>query len=236
MSHLDREYVRSIIESLLKQADRKEATSFFHHRRIDDHVSQMETDATRLVLTVAPHDEFAEPLELNQHIDNLQEPATRIAGIRSTKWGSAGATFRFSNREHPSLHIDRFGRIEYTAPHLVEEGGVVPVRVLLPLIGSVEVARHLSEEVGLEGPLQIDVTLLGVGGSRFHTPPRRAFHAEYAFDDDRIHQRQVIETAGRRSDIEVRPLADRLWQSSGFSECHSYDDEGQWTAWANHFN
>lgn len=224
-----------IVERLLGQFDAREAASLFHHGRADDQEAQMGDEEVRMVVTVVPHDEIESPLDLRQYHDALQEPATRIRGIRSSTWGSTGFTFNFTDRELPCLTVHRRGEIELREPHLIEEGGVVGMRVLRPLIGSVEVARTFAGEADFGGPLQVDVSLLGVGGTQFHTPPRGHFHSAYGFDSDRIHQRQVVEADAGRSDEAIYPLAVMLWQSSGFEDCHQYDDEQRWGYWGQHF-
>lgn len=235
MSALDADGLDSAIETLLGAVDAREAASWSHQRRVDRHESQMEGDTARMVVTVAPSNDVDPPLDLQDHVERLRETAKTIRNLHETHWGTVGLALRSSRGEHPSLVVHRSGEVEFCQSYLIEEGAVVPLLVLIPLIGSVEAARTLAIDANLRGPLYADVSLLGVQGSQFHTPPRRVFHGAYGFDHDRVHHCWTVDRDGERSDSAVQPLADMLWQSGGFEECHYYDDEGRWVRWDDYF-
>jgi hypothetical protein len=91
----------------------------------------------------------------------------------------------------------------------------------LPMLGA----------LGIEPPIYVFLSLVGVRGCRFHWRDPRLGSEEVGplHEDMLVMPEMVIEHYGGETATLLRPLFDMAWNAFGLPRSFNYDDEGNWT-------
>jgi hypothetical protein len=95
------------------------------------------------------------------------------------------------------------------------------------LIKATEAYLRIQGQLGVQPPIVLMISVLGVRGYRMHLPwgGREA----HAIDRDNLVMSEIIlESFDIDASQTLRPLFDALWNASGISQSTSYDREGKW--------
>jgi hypothetical protein len=97
------------------------------------------------------------------------------------------------------------------------------------LIEFVERARSVMRAIGIEPPMSVFVSLLGVRGLELGVSLYLFAGNPTPFDRDNVLLRDVLLTdwEGNVHSI-LKPLLDQLWQAAGHGRCLLYDAQGNW--------
>jgi len=104
-------------------------------------------------------------------------------------------------------------------------GRAIRPRVLeRALIDSTTNYLKFQRDRGLEAPVALMVTLLGVKGYYVWADGG----GEPIDRDDLLIPEVLIEDFDLKSDVLLRPVFDAVWQAGGYISCRNYDKQGQW--------
>jgi Schlafen, AlbA_2 len=88
---------------------------------------------------------------------------------------------------------------------------------------------RLQKELGVLLPIAFLLTLIGVKGFVLSLPNRYLVHMRTGIDRDVLPIPEVLVQSYEVSEHEiVRPVFNALWQSGGFQNSFSYDENGNW--------
>jgi hypothetical protein len=97
-------------------------------------------------------------------------------------------------------------------------------------LGQIRRLFAVQKELGVEPPLLIMLTLIGVKGynvirGTIIFPTRE----DRSIDRDVLMIPEVLlETFERNLDKSVRPIFDAIWNAAGFARCMNFDEQGNW--------
>jgi hypothetical protein len=87
----------------------------------------------------------------------------------------------------------------------------------------------LQKELGVLLPIAVLLTLIGVKGFVLSLPNRYLVHMRTGIDRDVLPIPEVLVQSYEASEHEIlRPVFNALWQSGGFQNSFSYDENGNW--------
>jgi hypothetical protein len=88
---------------------------------------------------------------------------------------------------------------------------------------------RLQRELGVLLPIAVLLTLIGVKGFVLSLPNRYLVHMRTGIDRDVLPIPEVLVQSYEASEHEIlRPVFNALWQSGGFQNSFSYDENGNW--------
>jgi hypothetical protein len=88
---------------------------------------------------------------------------------------------------------------------------------------------RLQKELGVLLPIAFLLTLIGVKGFVLSLPNRYLVHMRTGIDRDVLPIPEVLVQSYEASEHEIlRPVLNALWQSGGFQNSFSYDENGNW--------
>lgn len=86
-----------------------------------------------------------------------------------------------------------------------------------------------QKHLGIEPPLFIMLSLLGVAGYSLAVNHRFRLYDNHPIDRDTLLLPEVmIESFEQTPDQVLRPIYDVMWNSAGFDQCKDYDEAGNW--------
>jgi len=110
-----------------------------------------------------------------------------------------------------------------------DDGGTIPTQAYeKEIIDSLAQYLRKLHDLGVEPPIYVMLTLLGVKGYRLGT--RNAFRSDLLpIDRDLLVMPEiVIDEDGRQADELLRQAFDAVWQAGGFHASPYYDQNGRW--------
>jgi hypothetical protein len=91
---------------------------------------------------------------------------------------------------------------------------------------------QLLNEMGVNAPISVFVTLLGVRGYKIATGSVNLTGRTFDLDRDTVTLPDVLLEQYPASLVEtgalLKPIFDALWQAGGWDRCYHYNDEGSW--------
>lgn len=188
----------------------------------------------KIVLHVVPAGAFdpAVRFDLSQLLDNTPKPIG--AGGWNHRYNFDG--FLSHARDHEGTfsyaQVFHHGSIEVVQASYIEAGRQDhPIRAR---VIENEIARHLSQymnmqqKLGVEPPLFIMLSLLGVGGFRLSDSDYARGDSHPIDRDDLIIPEVMVEEFGLNPHQVMRPVYDAIWNAGGYERDPSYDDKGNW--------
>lgn len=137
---------------------------------------------------------------------------------------------RDSNTARTCLQIFRNGIFEAIETLLLSDRCIPSVAYERELLESVPYFLSLQEKLGIEPPILIMLSLLGVYG--FEMAVDR--HRFWLLEVNPIDRENLIipEVVIENYDIDIanvmRPIFDSVWNAAGWSKCMNYDEDGNW--------
>jgi len=130
------------------------------------------------------------------------------------------------------LQIFRNGIIEAVNAFLLSDGSSIPSQQYEKgLLDGLKRFFSIQKKLGVEPPLFIMLTLLGVAGYTMAVDRARLiWHSDYPIDRDSLLIPEVMVENFECDPAEVmRPAFDAVWNAAGWPRSMNYDDEGKWT-------
>jgi hypothetical protein len=152
----------------------------------------------------------------------------------SVRFNMDGVLQDSSSNERPSYaQVYRNGCIE--AVHCVSEESAK--RTSLPsawfegnVVFSISGSMQILQGGGIQPPIVVLVTMLGMKGWRMGVPPDQSSGSYGALDRDPLFFPEiVIDTFGGDVAAKAKPLIDIVWNAAGWPASLNYDQTGKWT-------
>lgn len=194
-------------------------------------------DGGRIVLQIIPLDAFVP----NNNIDLSLVEASKLPPIYSSGWshrinleGFLTYSSGRSNKSHSYTQLYRNGIIEAVEGLLLnaeKEDKYIPSQAYeKKLIESLKIYLDLIKELGINMPVVVFLSLIGVKGYRMYLGQGQ-WDDNYAIDRDTL---QPTETMVESYDIEakdiLRPMFDMIWNACGLERSYNFDEKGNWIA------
>jgi hypothetical protein len=184
---------------------------------------------------------------------NAFDPATRydmelaaqdtkfLEPLRSTGWSAP--TYNFdgvytsSSRdqvEHSYLQVFRSGIVEAANTSLLEQGPdeqkfIASVPYEEALLFGLRRILDLQKRLGVEPPVVVMLSLLGVKGYMMYIPMERRFGGGRPIDRDALLiPERLVEDLDADVDTVLRPVFDALWNATGWPGSINFDELGKW--------
>ena len=198
-------------------------------------------DGGKIVLHLIPLESFSPnySIDLNPIIN---EPA-KLKPIYTSGWshrinleGVLSYAGGRNDKSHSYIQLYRNGVIEAVEGLILSAGRekkIIPsLTYELELLKSLAEFLNLAKQFGVNMPIVIFLTLLGVKDWEMGVDRMKFGHNDYYKIDSDILQ--LPETIIESYDIEpkdiLRPMFDLIWNACGFKRSHNFDEAGNWTA------
>ena len=140
------------------------------------------------------------------------------------------------DKSHSYIQLYRNGIIEAVEGLILSadrEKKIIPsLTYELELLKSLAEFLNLAKQLGVNMPIVIFLTLIGVKDWEMGVDRIKFWHNDYYKIDRDILQ--LPETIIESYDIEpkdiLRPMFDLIWNACGFKRSHNFDEAGNWTA------
>ena len=111
-----------------------------------------------------------------------------------------------------------------------EEHGILAATLEEDVIQATGAYLELFQELGIEPPIVVMLSMIGVKGFRLATGQRSSFRSpEPVIDRDVLFLPEIVlEDLGEHPAMILRPIFDTVWQSAGFTKSFNYNDDGEW--------
>jgi len=101
----------------------------------------------------------------------------------------------------------------------------------IELIKSLREFLNLTKELGINMPIVIFLTLIGVNGYEMAVDRMRFWGDYYKIDKDILQLPEtLIESYNTEPKDILRPMFDLVWNACGFKRSYNFDEAGNWTA------
>ena len=196
-------------------------------------------DGGKIVLHLIPLESFSPShnIDLNPIISN---PA-KLKPIYTSGWshrinleGILSYSGGSNDKSHSYIQLYRNGIIEAVEGLMLsterEKKYIPSVTYELELIKSLGEFLNLAKELGINMPIVIFLTLIGIKGYEMAVDRMRFWDDYYKIDRDIL---QLPETIIESYDTEpkdiLRPMFDLVWNACGFKRSYNFDEAGNWT-------
>jgi len=154
-----------------------------------------------------------------------------IGGLNYTRFNADGYV-AWSDRAY--VQVFRSGCLE--AVNVFEGKFRVASEAYLPsgafemrLLRHIDYGKRLLQSLGMEPPIILLVSFIGVKGLRMGVPPGYSTSALDVFDREPLYiPETVVETYRPSYVAEARPLIDAVWNAAGWPGSPHYDEDGNY--------
>lgn len=127
------------------------------------------------------------------------------------------------------FQVYRSGVIEYVQARFEYSEKLIPLNELEnETLGKLSIALKMQRNLGIEPPLIIMLSLLGVKGYRLKPIPTYRVEPRPLRQNVLLIPDIVFEDYGSDIKIVIRHVFDILWNAGGFNRSDSYDSDGNW--------
>jgi Putative DNA-binding domain len=172
-----------------------------------------------------------------RRVEGTDELRTSMLGGGGTRWNVDGyATFgdldKDGTRFGTYVQLFRHGAIEAVDMNMLrprEDGALIPGELLARTL-LIAIPRFMGAQrrVGVELPIAVLVTLVGVKGHRLAGNLYWGSHGGHPIDRDVIQAADVIvEDWEKPLDPAIRPALDTIWNAAGWRQCDFYNESGE---------
>ena len=197
-------------------------------------------DGGRIVLHLIPLESFSPNyrIDLNPIIN---EPA-KLKPIYASGWsyrinleGVLSYSGGRNDKSHSYIQLYRNGIIEAVEGLMLsaerEKKYIPSVAYEIELIKSLREFLNLTKELGINMPIVIFLTLIGVNGYEMAVDRMRFWGDYYKIDKDILQLPEtLIESYNTEPKDILRPMFDLVWNACGFKRSYNFDEAGNWTA------
>jgi hypothetical protein len=196
-------------------------------------------EGAKTVLHLVPLNAFDPAVKFD--LNPLRREAGLLEPLWSTGWNAPAYNFDgiyvSSERDkvyHSYVQVFRGGIIEAANASLLEPekdgrkliAGVAYEDVLLK---GLRRYLDLQRRLGVEPPVVVMLSLLGVKGYSMLVSPGRRFNEGHQIDRDALLMPEaLVEDLETRADAVLRPVFDALWNAAGWPGSINFDDENNW--------
>jgi len=197
--------------------------------------------AAKIVLHIVPFGAFDPSARFD--VASLARDTSRLQPMYASSWSGRhnfDGFLTFSRfPDHPSAHsylqVFRNGATEAVEAYLLRDRDgkrIIPsVAFEEKLLEKLPTYLSVQRELGVEPPLFIMVSLLGVSGYTMGVDRARfMFDEAYPIDRDALLVPEImIETFDCDVTEVMRPAFDAIWNATGWPRSMNYDEKGKWT-------
>jgi len=197
-------------------------------------------DGGKIVLHLIPLESFSPNyrIDLNPIIN---EPA-KLKPIYASGWsyrinleGVLSYSGGRNDKSHSYIQLYRNGIIEAVEGLMLsaerEKKYIPSVAYEIELIKSLREFLNLTKELGINMPIVIFLTLIGVNGYEMAVDRMRFWGDYYKIDKDILQLPEtLIESYNTEPKDILRPMFDLVWNACGFKRSYNFDEAGNWTA------
>ena len=197
-------------------------------------------DGGKIVLHLIPLESFSPNyrIDLNPIIN---EPA-KLKSIYASGWsyrinleGVLSYSGDRNDKSHSYIQLYRNGIIEAVEGLMLsaerEKKYIPSVAYEIELIKSLREFLNLTKELGINMPIVIFLTLIGVNGYEMAVDRMRFWGDYYKIDKDILQLPEtLIESYNTEPKDILRPMFDLVWNACGFKRSYNFDEAGNWTA------
>ena len=197
-------------------------------------------DGGKIVLHLIPLESFSPNyrIDLNPIIN---EPA-KLKSIYASGWSyriNLESVLSYSggrnDKSHSYIQLYRNGIIEAVEGLMLsaerEKKYIPSVAYEIELIKSLREFLNLTKELGINMPIVIFLTLIGVNGYEMAVDRMRFWGDYYKIDKDILQLPEtLIESYNTEPKDILRPMFDLVWNACGFKRSYNFDEAGNWTA------
>lgn len=197
-------------------------------------------DGGKIVLHLIPLESFSPNyrIDLNPIIN---EPA-KLKPIYASGWsyrinleGVLSYSGDRNDKSHSYIQLYRNGIIEAVEGLMLsaerEKKYIPSVAYEIELIKSLREFLNLTKELGINMPIVIFLTLIGVNGYEMAVDRMRFWGDYYKIDKDILQLPEtLIESYNTEPKDILRPMFDLVWNACGFKRSYNFDEAGNWTA------
>jgi len=197
-------------------------------------------DGGKIVLHLIPLESFSPNyrIDLNPIIN---EPA-KLKSIYASGWsyrinleGVLSYSGGRNDKSHSYIQLYRNGIIEAVEGLMLsaerEKKYIPSVAYEIELIKSLREFLNLTKELGINMPIVIFLTLIGVNGYEMAVDRMRFWGDYYKIDKDILQLPEtLIESYNTEPKDILRPMFDLVWNACGFKRSYNFDEAGNWTA------
>lgn len=196
-------------------------------------------EGAKTILHSIPFNAFDQSIKYDLNL--IKQDTGLLEPLRSSGWSAPNhnldGIYTYSTHDkvrHSYLQVFRNGIIEAVNTSLLEReldeqkliAGVAYEGELLRAL-----SRHLTlqKRLGVEPPVIVMLSLLGMKGYVMLVAPERRFNEGHPIDRDALLLPEVmVEDLDANISHTVRPIFDALWNAAGWSQSINFDDEGNW--------
>jgi len=207
---------------------------------ISDNLPLLFYDGGKIVLHLIPLESFSPNyrIDLNPIIN---EPA-KLKSIYASGWsyrinleGVLSYSGGRNDKSHSYIQLYRNGIIEAVEGLMLsaerEKKYIPSVAYEIELIKSLREFLNLTKELGINMPIVIFLTLIGVNGYEMAVDRMRFWGDYYKIDKDILQLPEtLIESYNTEPKDILRPMFDLVWNACGFKRSYNFDEAGNWTA------
>jgi len=196
-------------------------------------------DGGKIILHLIPLESFSPGynIDLNPIISN---PA-KLKPIYASGWshrinleGILSYSGGRNDKSHSYIQLYRNGIIEAAEGLMLsaekEKKYIPSVAYELELIKSLGEFLNLAKELGINMPIVIFLTLIGIKGYEMAVDRIRFWDDYYKIDRDILQLPEtIIESYDSEPKDILRPMFDLVWNACGFKRSYNFDEAGNWT-------
>ncbi len=196
-------------------------------------------DAPKIVLHIVPFGAFDPAARFD--VASLAQKTKDLAPIGSSSWNDRHnfdgfLTYDWFDQQVPISYVQVFrnGTVEAVDSYLLRSrADARPIEVQLFETSLVDALRRylsIQKDLGVEPPLFVMLSLLGVSGYVLHSVPAGyRMGDEHPIDrDDLLVPGIMVDSFDSAASQVMKPGFDAVWNATGYPRAMSYDDEGKW--------
>lgn len=173
-----------------------------------------------------------------QKIEGTEDLRTVMFGGGEIRWNVDGYA-TFGDREMEGTRVGsyvqlfRHGAIEAVDVNMLTPrppaGAIIPGGLAQELAQAIPRFLRAQQRIGVELPIAVLITLLGVKGHRLAVGTHGADYGPgHPVDHDLVQAADVIvEDWNMRIGTALRPALDTIWNAAGWSQCSFYNEAGE---------
>jgi hypothetical protein len=196
-------------------------------------------EGAKTILHLIPLNAFDPSVRYDLNL--ISQDTGLLEPLRSSGWSAPNynldGVYTYSTRDsvaHSYLQLFRSGIVEAVNTSLLEresDGTKIIANVAYEdaLLRGLRRYLELQKRLGVEPPVVVMLSLLGVKGYTMYVGPERRFDVAHPIDRDALLLPEVlIEDLDTDAGIILRPVLDALWNAAGWPRSINFDDAGKW--------
>ena len=198
-------------------------------------------DGGKIVLHLIPLESFNPNLSID--LNPIISHPEKLRPIYASGWshrinleGVLSYSGGRNDKSHSYIQLYRNGIVEAVEGLILSaerESKIIPsITYELELINSLVELLKIEKELGVNVPIAVFLTLIGVKDYEMGVDRGRFWHNEYYKIDREILQlpETIIDSYDTDPKDILRPMFDLIWNTCGFKRSYNFDETGNWVA------